>query len=275
MLLTRSAAKLIWLLLDKLTECLFFCFGYFHCCDRTTATLQAICKEYYERLCKLESEKYDTEYLVRQKDYEVSDMTSPVPPRRHPRAKEKKKNVPNVPLRTQIPLYTAIHWSSFSLSFPSLKLDCKLNVFQLLRACFLETSFKAAENEANFTEPIYTIPHEMTVLLQQYVPTHNRQWSVTCWQSSFASAWKLCHSFIHIFEGAIPIIFKQCQHVWGNKRMLYAKKYCQRFPQNTQFYRNKECSYRSFEKLSARNVAAVTLSIPFISHFSGMHLFNE
>ncbi|XP_037569662.1 troponin I-like isoform X2 [Dermacentor silvarum] len=39
------------------------------------AALQAICKEYYQRLCKLESEKYDTEYLVRQKDYEINELT--------------------------------------------------------------------------------------------------------------------------------------------------------------------------------------------------------
>lgn len=58
----------------------FSCFDYFHGCDRTAAALQAICKEYYQRLCKLESEKYDTEYLVRQKDYEVSDVRPPVPP---------------------------------------------------------------------------------------------------------------------------------------------------------------------------------------------------
>lgn len=67
----------------------FSCFDYFPGCDRTAAALQAICKEYYQRLCKLESEKYDTEYLVRQKDYEVSDVKPPVPPYRHPRAKEK------------------------------------------------------------------------------------------------------------------------------------------------------------------------------------------
>lgn len=102
----------------------FFCFGYFHCCNRTTATLQAICKEYYERLCKLESEKYDTEYLVRQKDYEVSDMTSPVPPHRHPRAKEKRMSP--CPIRTWIPFTQSYTDLPFSLSFPSLKLDCKL-----------------------------------------------------------------------------------------------------------------------------------------------------
>lgn len=85
---TRNAAKGSTAVARLANRVSFSCFGYFHGCDLTTATLQAICKEYYERLCKLESEKYDTEYLVRQKDYEVSDMTSPVPHHRHPRAKE-------------------------------------------------------------------------------------------------------------------------------------------------------------------------------------------
>ncbi|XP_076313346.1 troponin I-like isoform X4 [Tachypleus tridentatus] len=38
------------------------------------ATLQAFCKEYYERLKRLESEKYDMEYAVRQKDYEINEL---------------------------------------------------------------------------------------------------------------------------------------------------------------------------------------------------------
>ncbi|XP_013792358.1 troponin I-like isoform X2 [Limulus polyphemus] len=39
------------------------------------ATLQAICKEYHERIQRLENEKYDMEYSVRQKDYEINEMT--------------------------------------------------------------------------------------------------------------------------------------------------------------------------------------------------------
>ncbi|XP_013781187.1 troponin I-like isoform X2 [Limulus polyphemus] len=39
------------------------------------ATLQAICKEYYERIKQLECGKYDLEYSVRQKDYEINELT--------------------------------------------------------------------------------------------------------------------------------------------------------------------------------------------------------
>ncbi|XP_076373085.1 troponin I-like isoform X1 [Tachypleus tridentatus] len=39
------------------------------------ATLQAICKEYYERLKQLENSKYDLEYSVRQKDFEINELT--------------------------------------------------------------------------------------------------------------------------------------------------------------------------------------------------------
>lgn len=86
------------LLLDKLTENFFSCFDYFHGCDRTAAALQAICKEYYQRLCKLESEKYDTEYLVRQKDYEVSDVKPPVP---HIATQEQNKKFCPPPLHSR------------------------------------------------------------------------------------------------------------------------------------------------------------------------------
>lgn len=177
----------------------FSCFGYFHGCDHTTATLQAICKEYYERLCKLESEKYDTEYLVRQKDYEVSDMTSPVPPHRHPRSKEKKRVLMSL-YEHGFP-FTQSHWFSFSFSFFfSAKLDCKLTNWHKYTAsnAYGRLLFKAAEAVGSFTESSYIIRVEIRVLLQQFVPTHIRRWSMTCLQSSFASSWKLCHFYIYI-----------------------------------------------------------------------------
>jgi len=39
------------------------------------ATLQSICKEYYERILKLEDIKYDLEYAVRQKDFVVNELS--------------------------------------------------------------------------------------------------------------------------------------------------------------------------------------------------------
>lgn len=36
--------------------------------------LKQICKEYHERITKLENIKYDLEYEVRQKDFVVSDL---------------------------------------------------------------------------------------------------------------------------------------------------------------------------------------------------------
>jgi len=39
------------------------------------ATLQAICKEYHERISKLEDIKYDLEYEVRQKDFVVNELS--------------------------------------------------------------------------------------------------------------------------------------------------------------------------------------------------------
>lgn len=44
--------------------------------NASTATLMGICKEYHQKITKLESEKYDIEYVVRQKDYEVSKSTT-------------------------------------------------------------------------------------------------------------------------------------------------------------------------------------------------------
>jgi len=38
------------------------------------ATLQACIKEYYNKINKLEDEKYDLEYIVRQKDYEINEL---------------------------------------------------------------------------------------------------------------------------------------------------------------------------------------------------------
>ncbi|OQR67399.1 troponin I 4-like [Tropilaelaps mercedesae] len=37
-------------------------------------SLQAICKEYYQRIMQVESEKYDLEYSVRLKDYQINEL---------------------------------------------------------------------------------------------------------------------------------------------------------------------------------------------------------
>lgn len=55
----------------------------------------------------------------------------------------------------------------------------QMNVLKLLWDVFA-ASFKAAQDEASITESSYTLRDEMTVLLQQFEPTHIRQWSVTC-----------------------------------------------------------------------------------------------
>jgi len=39
------------------------------------ATLQAICKEYHQRISKLEDVKYDLEYEVRQKDFIINELS--------------------------------------------------------------------------------------------------------------------------------------------------------------------------------------------------------
>jgi len=39
------------------------------------ATLQQVCKEYYEKILKLEDIKYDLEYEVRQKDFVVNELS--------------------------------------------------------------------------------------------------------------------------------------------------------------------------------------------------------
>ncbi|XP_022668190.1 troponin I-like isoform X1 [Varroa destructor] len=38
------------------------------------ASLQAICKEYHSRIMQIESEKYDLEFSVRQKDYQINEL---------------------------------------------------------------------------------------------------------------------------------------------------------------------------------------------------------
>jgi len=42
------------------------------------AALQAICKEYHQRIVKLEDAKYDLEYAVRQKEYVISELNAQV-----------------------------------------------------------------------------------------------------------------------------------------------------------------------------------------------------
>ncbi|XP_015785094.1 troponin I [Tetranychus urticae] len=46
--------------------------------DANEAQLQSAIKEYYERICRLESEKYDLEYDVSKKDFEVRELMAKV-----------------------------------------------------------------------------------------------------------------------------------------------------------------------------------------------------
>ncbi|XP_017779949.1 PREDICTED: troponin I isoform X6 [Nicrophorus vespilloides] len=46
--------------------------------DANEESLKSTCKAYYERICKLESVKYDVEYIVKRKDAEISDLNSQV-----------------------------------------------------------------------------------------------------------------------------------------------------------------------------------------------------
>jgi len=42
------------------------------------AQLESICKEYHNRIARLENEKYDFEYIVKGKDYQISDLNAQV-----------------------------------------------------------------------------------------------------------------------------------------------------------------------------------------------------
>ncbi|KAL5276818.1 TNNI1 family protein [Megaselia abdita] len=42
------------------------------------AELKKICQEYHERICKVEDQKYDTEYEVARKELEISDLNAQV-----------------------------------------------------------------------------------------------------------------------------------------------------------------------------------------------------
>ena len=46
--------------------------------DKNEAALQAVIKEYYKKVCQLESEKYDIELAVRMKDFQIKEITSKV-----------------------------------------------------------------------------------------------------------------------------------------------------------------------------------------------------
>ncbi|XP_014255082.1 troponin I isoform X5 [Cimex lectularius] len=51
------------------------------CCDVENASedkLKKICKDYHTRLYKLEDEKFDVEYIVKKKDFEIADLNSQV-----------------------------------------------------------------------------------------------------------------------------------------------------------------------------------------------------
>ncbi|XP_073999939.1 troponin wings up A isoform X3 [Rhodnius prolixus] len=52
-----------------------------HCCDVDNANeekLKKIAKDYHSRIARLEDEKYDLEYVVKKKDFEIADLNSQV-----------------------------------------------------------------------------------------------------------------------------------------------------------------------------------------------------
>jgi len=42
------------------------------------AALETVCREYHNRIARLENEKYDFEYIVKGKDYQISDLNAQV-----------------------------------------------------------------------------------------------------------------------------------------------------------------------------------------------------
>ncbi|XP_049888234.1 troponin I isoform X5 [Pectinophora gossypiella] len=46
--------------------------------DANEDTVKTVCKDYHNRICQLENEKYDLEYVVKRKDMEISDLNSQV-----------------------------------------------------------------------------------------------------------------------------------------------------------------------------------------------------
>lgn len=42
--------------------------------DHISGELRSLCEDYYQRICKIESEKYDTEKEVEFKDYQINDL---------------------------------------------------------------------------------------------------------------------------------------------------------------------------------------------------------
>lgn len=46
--------------------------------EKNEAALQSTIKEYYRKICSLESEKYDLEFSVRGKDFQVRELSDKV-----------------------------------------------------------------------------------------------------------------------------------------------------------------------------------------------------
>ncbi|KAA2225447.1 troponin [Salinarimonas soli] len=46
--------------------------------DANEDTIKRVCKDYHERIARLEDEKFDLEYIVKRKDMEISDLNSQV-----------------------------------------------------------------------------------------------------------------------------------------------------------------------------------------------------
>ncbi|MBO8666611.1 troponin, partial [Staphylococcus aureus] len=46
--------------------------------DAGEDTIKRVIKEYYDRITKLEDQKFDLEYVVKKKDFEISELNSQV-----------------------------------------------------------------------------------------------------------------------------------------------------------------------------------------------------
>lgn len=83
--------------------------------------LAALCQKYHERLLKLESEKYDLEYAVGRKEFEISELSSRVNDMRGKFVRPPLKKIPKFEAKIERMLLNARKEVGFTVALKSVK----------------------------------------------------------------------------------------------------------------------------------------------------------
>lgn len=82
-----------------------------------------MCKQYHDRIAKLENEKYDLEYFVGRKDFEISELSAKVNDMRGKFIKPPLKKIPKYEAKIERMLLNARKEIGFTVALKSVKKD--------------------------------------------------------------------------------------------------------------------------------------------------------